>query len=118
MIAQEDLVANILTKTVLCLTQWSTTSKLEHRIARLSVFLNKDSIRIIYIGTRQLIDISIRYTYCRGACYLCDKTRHFVCKCPNQKTQIRAVLHVMTSEERQAWADEVRELDENSAEEE
>ena len=40
MIAQEDLVANILTKTVLSLTQWSTTSKLEHRIARLSVFLN------------------------------------------------------------------------------
>ena len=40
MIAQEDLVANILTKTVLSLTQWLTTSELEHRIARLSVFLN------------------------------------------------------------------------------
>ena len=40
MIAQKDLVANILTKTVLSLTQWSTTSELEHRIARLSVFLN------------------------------------------------------------------------------
>ena len=40
MIAQEDLVANILTKTVLSLTQWSMTSKLKHRIARLSVFLN------------------------------------------------------------------------------
>ena len=46
MIAQEDLVANILTKTVLSLTQWSTTSKLEHQIARLSVFLNKYLVKI------------------------------------------------------------------------
>ena len=46
MIAQEDLIANILTKTVLSLTQWSMTSKLEWRIVRLSVFLNKGSLGV------------------------------------------------------------------------
>ena len=64
------------------------------------------------------MDISIGQAHCRGACYLYSKTRHFVCKYPNQKAQIRAVLHAMTSEERQVQVDEVRELDKSSVEEE
>ena len=64
------------------------------------------------------MDVSIRQAHYRGACYLYSKTRHFACECPNQKAQIRAVLHTITGEEKQVWADEVRKLDESSAEEE
>ena len=46
------------------------------------------------------MDVSIRQTHHRGACYLCGKTGHFVHECSNQKAQIRAVLHTMTGEER------------------
>ena len=63
------------------------------------------------------MNVSIGQACCRGACYLCGKTVHFACECPNQKAQIRAVLHAMTNKERQAWVDEVRELDESSAKE-
>ena len=64
------------------------------------------------------MDISIGQAHYRGVCYLYGKTGHFARECSNQKAQIRAVLHAMTSEERQAQADEVRELDESSAEKE
>ena len=64
------------------------------------------------------MDVFIGQAHCREVCYLCSKTGHFVCKCPNQKAQIRAVLHIITGEERQVWVDKVRELDESSAEEE
>ena len=64
------------------------------------------------------MDVSIGQAYRRGACYLCGKTGHFAYKCPNQKTQIKAVLCAMTSEERQVWVDKVRELDESNTEEE
>ena len=63
------------------------------------------------------MDISIRQTHYRRVCYLYGKTRHFVYECPNQKVQIRAVLHAITSEKRQVQANEVRELDESSAKE-
>ena len=46
MIVQKDLVANILTKIVLSLTQWLTTSILKQQIARLSVFLNSSPLVI------------------------------------------------------------------------
>ena len=77
-----------------------------------------NGIRITYISARQPMDISIGQAHHRGVCYLYGKTGHFVHECLNQKAQIRAVLHAMTGEERQVWADEVRELDESSAEEE
>ena len=64
------------------------------------------------------MDVFIGQAYCRGAYYLYGKTRHFTHECPNQKAQIKVVLRAMTSEERQAWVDKVRELDESSAEEE
>ena len=64
------------------------------------------------------MNISIGQAYCKGVYYLCGKTGHFACKCPNQKAYIRVVLYTMTGEERQVWADEVRELNESSAKEE
>ena len=64
------------------------------------------------------MDIFIGQAHCREVYYLYGKTGHFTHKCPNQKAQIRAVLHAMTSEERQVWVDEVRELDESSTKEE
>ena len=64
------------------------------------------------------MDISIRQTCCKGVYYLYSKTGHFAHECPNQKAQIRAVFHAITSEKRQAQADEVRELNESSTEEE
>ena len=64
------------------------------------------------------MDVSIRQACRRGACYLCGKTGHFVHKCLNQKAQIRAVLYAMTSKKRQAWVDEVRELNKSSAKKE
>ena len=64
------------------------------------------------------MDVSIGQACCRGVCYLCGKTGHFIHECSNQKAQIKAVLRAITGEERQAWADEVRELDESSAKEE
>ena len=64
------------------------------------------------------MNVSIRQAYCKEACYLYGKTKYFAYECFNQKAQIRAVLCTMTSKERQAQADEVRELDESNAEEE
>ena len=64
------------------------------------------------------MNVSIGQAHYKGACYLCGKTGHFACKCPNQKTQIKAVLYTMTSEERQVQVDKVRELDKSSAKEE
>ena len=64
------------------------------------------------------MDIFIGQACCREVCYLYGKTGHFTYECPNQKAQIRAVLCAMTGEKRQAWVDEVRELNESSAEEE
>ena len=64
------------------------------------------------------MDVSIGQAYRREACYLYGKTGYFVHKCPNQKAQIRAVLHAMTSKKRQVQADKMRKLDESSAEEE
>ena len=78
----------------------------------------RDSTGITYIGAGQPIDIFIGQACCRGVYYLYSKTGHFACECPNQKEQIRAVSHTMTGEERQVWADKVRELDESSTEEE
>ena len=77
-----------------------------------------DSTGITYIGAEQPMDVFIGQAHYRGACYLCGKTGHFACECPNQKAQIRAVLYAITNEERQAWVDEVRELDESSTEKE
>ena len=62
------------------------------------------------------MNVSIRQAHHRGACYLYGKTRHFAREYPNQKAQIRTVLYAMTGKERQVWADEVRKLDESSAE--
>ena len=46
------------------------------------------------------MDIFIRQVHHRGVCYLYSKTGHFACKCSNQKAQIRAVLHTITSEKK------------------
>ena len=64
------------------------------------------------------MDVSIGQAHYKGACYLYGKTGHFAYECSNQKVQIRAVLHTMTSEERQVQANKVRELDESNAKEE
>ena len=64
------------------------------------------------------MDISIGQACCKGVYYLYSKTGHFAHECPNQKAQIRAVLHTMTGEERQVWVDEVRELNKSNAREE
>ena len=64
------------------------------------------------------MDVFIGQAYCKKVYYLYGKTRHFIYKCPNQKAQIRAVLYTITSEERQAWVDKVRKLDESSAKKE
>ena len=85
---------------------------------KVNIGTRQDSIEITYISAGQSIDVSIGQAHYRGACYLRGKTGHFICECPNQKTQIRAVLYAITGEERQVWMDEVRELDESSAEEE
>ena len=77
-----------------------------------------DDTEITYTGAGQPKDVSSRQACRRGACYLCGKTGHFAYKCPNQKAQIRAVLHAITGKERQVQVDEVRELDESSAKEE
>ena len=87
-------------------------------LTKADIDIKQNSIGIIYIDTRQSIDIFIRQAYCKGVYYLCGKTGHFTCKCSNQKAQIRAVLRVMTGEERQVQADKVRELNESSVEKE
>ena len=79
--------------------------------------IRQNSTGITYTGAGQPMDVFIGQAHCRGACYLYGKTGHFACKYPNQKAQIRAVLHTMTGEEKQVWADKMRELDENSAKE-
>ena len=76
-----------------------------------------DSTRITYTGAEQPIDVSIGQAHYRGACYLYDKTRHFTYKCSNQKTQIRTIFYIITSEKRQMQVDKMRELDKSSAEE-
>ena len=87
-------------------------------LTKVDTGIRQNSIGITYTGARQPIDISIGQAHHREACYLCGKTRHFAHECPNQKAQIRAVPYTMTGEEKQAWVDKVRELDESSAEEE
>ena len=80
--------------------------------------IRQNGTEITYTDAGQSMDVSIGQAHCRGVCYLYSKTRHFVCECPNQKAQIKAVLHAITGEERQVWANEVRELNESSAEKE
>ena len=64
------------------------------------------------------MDVSIRQAYYKEVYYLCGKTRYFAHECPNQKVQIKVVLYIMTSEERQVWVDKVKDLNKSSTEEE
>ena len=78
---------------------------------KVDIGIRQDSTGITYTGIGQPMDVSIGQAYHREVYYLYDKTKYFIYKCPNQKAQIKVVLHIMNGKEKQVQTDKVRELD-------
>ena len=56
---------------------------LHSNLVKVDIGIRQDGTRITYTGAGQSMDVSIRQACHRGAYYLCGKTGHFACECPN-----------------------------------
>ena len=76
----------------------------------------RDGSGVTFGGLGQPMDVSVDNARRSGACYLCAKKGHMARVCPERSMRIRAVLESMTTDDREAWAEEIGQLTQDPAE--